>query len=228
MKFRYRSFVFVAMASVAVAGMVSPAAATIIVANGGFQDNAADFDTDPGYVGGGNPTSITSWTSSVGFGHGINGPAGASSDPFYDNGLTSTNDDVAFIQSGGLTLSQLITGLTIGQTYELTFEYNARNNNDTPRPGLIVSVGDDSVATGQIDPVNVAGVFTNPFYGGSLLFTAGAASETLTIQKVDIVTGDSTALFDNFEIQVVPEPSGLALLGFATVALWCCKRRRDR
>src|ERR1044072_2578102 len=87
---------------------------------------ADTYTVFPGYISG-NGGTLTGWTANNTSRAGIN-PGGGS--PFADNGTIPDGANVAFIQSGtagGTTLSTVISGLTAGQTYKLTFRCNARN-----------------------------------------------------------------------------------------------------
>ena len=143
--------------------------------NGDFE--ADDFPVWPGYVGGGG------------------GGGGQAPAPFRDNGDNDTA--VAFLQ-GTATLSQTIEGLTPGEAYTLSLDYNARNccGGDNPIAEILIDdepidelLGDD----GSVLPVGDA----EPWYSLETTVVADSDSLTLTISAFPEFGGDSTLIVDN-------------------------------
>ena len=171
-----------------------PAQADPIIVNADFETNANAFTVFPGYIGGGNPSAITGFAI-TGAGVGIN-PGNGAGTPFRNNGADNTN--VAFLQ-GVATLSQTVTGLTPGQTYQLSYAYNARSGFATP--AQTVSLGGGSYTDANVLPVGGS----NPYHAGSFTFTASGTSATLTISSAPVVAGmDATSLIDNLVLRAVP------------------------
>jgi hypothetical protein len=196
----------------------SAVASAQAVNNGNFETDANNFTKFPGYVGDSpNPTSVTGFSGPAG-GYGIN-PGNGAGAPFRDNGNDNTN--VLFIQGGGTTLTQSISGFSAGQAYKLDFDYNSRNCCGGT-PGLTLSIGGQNFNSGPITPVGG----TNPLYHGTINFTAGGTgTETVSITKTDAVAGDSTAVVDNLVIsRAVPEPAALGLLAVGGIGLLRRKR----
>ena len=156
----------------------SPAAGQTIV-NSSFEVDASS---------GSSTGTITGWPFTAGSG-GINDSAG----PFADNGTIPDGQKVAFIQAAG-TLSQTVSGFTVGTRYRLRYYENARLGTGTAN--VQVTVGG----------VTVVATHVVPAVGGSLpyvqrtseAFTASAAS--LEIAFVVSGSGDFAVLLDRVEI----------------------------
>ena len=139
--------------------------------NGDFE--ADDFPVWPGYTGGG----------------GGQDPA-----PFRDNGDNETA--VAFLQ-GTASLEQTIEGLTPGEAYTLSLDYNARNCcGDNPIAEVLIDgapidevLGDD----GLVLPVGDV----EPWYNLETTIVPDSDSLTLTISAFPELGGDSTLVIDN-------------------------------
>ena len=96
----------------------------------------------PGYI---QPRSIAGWTGTGNYGVNVSGVG-----PFADNGVNRDQDNVAFIQGQGASLSQTIHGLKAGQSYTLSFEVNARGGN---APHLQVGISSLTVIDENVTPV---------------------------------------------------------------------------
>ncbi len=250
-----------ALATAALAALlgVSTASATVtttnLVANGGFTANAAGFDNYPYYVGGTgnnppNPPSITDWTSVNGssavpakFGTGVNfAPASISGTaPFGPGSFV-----FAFLQGAGTSIYQDVSGLTVGQTYSVSYlaagenhqgltgtndnleQLTASITNGSQVDGSLVST--DSLSTSTMNNI----WFTQQLFG----FTASAPTETLTFLNSSPASIDSAVDVSSVVIDPigsapgpvsVPEPaSGLLLLPACAGALLLRNRRRLR
>ena len=152
--------------------LVENGSTTNLVTNGEFEND--EYNVWPGYVGSGNA-------------------------PFADNG--NNTSAIAFLQ-GTASLSQIVSGLTPGETYVLSFDYNARNCcDDVPIPGLLID--QDPVADfppdDQIDGLAPVGG-ANPWYHYEQTFVADSDSFELTIQTTSAAGGDSTLIVDNVSV----------------------------
>jgi hypothetical protein len=148
-----------------------------LVLNGDFETDGSQFVTYPGYIGqGGNPSQIPDWPLSssdlVGVTSGsITGP------DFFANGGDTTY--VAFLQhavqdTAPTTLAQTIGGFVPGETYSLTFQYNARDpsaflSSGGGLPDLSFSVANLTDDLGIVSPVGGS----NPYYSFAGDFVAG-------------------------------------------------------
>jgi Protein of unknown function (DUF642)/PEP-CTERM motif len=163
----------------------------------------------PGYTSG-----IAGWNKT---GSGSTGYNYAGNSPFADNGVYPEGQTIAFLQND-VTLSQNLTGLTVGQQYMLDFYYNSRND------------GDNAWALAKLNGVTILNTDVNPVGGAntwhhfSQTFTATSASLPFSIQN-DTSHGQSDAslLLDAFRLQSVPEPSAL---GLAALGLTALRRRK--
>jgi len=156
--------------------------------------NNASFEADtfgvyPGYIS--SNSSITGWTSTNSSATGLN-PAGGGS-PFANNGTIPAGSQVAFIQNGGGdtgSLSQTLTGLVIGETYRVSYRYNARSYGTNPK--IKVTMGGTVLQENEFPPVGDA----NPYYLGAREFTATATEHDLVFENTRGV-GDSTLVLDD-------------------------------
>jgi hypothetical protein len=173
-----------------------PAATASFVTNPSFELD--DFPAAPGYIGNGNPPQITNWSGTGG--HGINRAAG----PFHNGGTPIVDRlQTAFVQGNG-SLSQTITGLTVGQTYWIQLFYDKRGccggsiNLATSWDGAVLdTVTDLPSATGG------AGYFFR-----NVPFTATAEEGLLTFTTT--ATGDASALLD--AVSIVPGAAGQVIV----------------
>jgi hypothetical protein len=204
------------------------------VLNGDFETDVDQWIVWPGYVNGVdpndanrfNPSEITDWLHTGGVGinpvqpspnenpssisgyvgtgnHGINpttDPNNAPA-PFNDNGDNDTT--IAFMQ-GTATLEKTVTGLSVGQSYLLSLDYNARNCcGDFPMPtislngNLVPNFPDPTTAPdGVVLPVGEG----NPWYFDEIPITADATELTILIATESELGLDSTFLVDNLAL----------------------------
>lgn len=186
-----------------------PAPQTIAIANPSFETYNNGVGTGP----------ITGWTTSgtgnVGTNRGINTTQNA----FSNLTVNPDGGEVAFIQ-GTSSLSQNLSGFTVGQKYILTFFANARNGNT---PTLNVSLGNTQLFNGAF----ASTTDTNPYTFESVPFTydgtfnGGLTNATLAFAQT--ANGDNTALLDGVQITAAPaaapEPSSVAALAIGMLGL---------
>ena len=154
-----------------------------------------NFDTDtfgvfPGYVSGN--SAITGWTATPTDRVGLNTSAG----PFANNGTIPSAPNAAFIQagaSGPASLSQAVTGLTIGTKYTVTAKVTARNGNT---PSLVFTTD----APGHVPvKLEITPVGANPYKTVAFEFTATETSHVITLTN-DRTAGDHTLVLDDVAI----------------------------
>ncbi len=148
----------------------------------------------------------------------------------WDNGYVPGTDlltnKVAFIETygsaGTMSLTQMVTGFTIGQVYELSYYENGRANPSVNTTTAETFVGGASVVAAHlVTPVNSEEEFSNPFYYRTAQFTATAPQMLLEFRATQVDVNDTFLVIDNVAINAVPEPSTYALVlgGIATLLL---------
>ena len=152
----------------------------VLIADPGFESAVAD---SAHYA-----TSIPGWSFSGG-GVAVNANGVG---PFVDNGHSQNGGNVAALQNGS-GISQTITGLVPGETYTLTFNYNARGGN-TPH----LRVQADSATLFDNSFTNVGG--TTAYYVASVNFTSANPSFVLSFTEYNTNSTDNTALVDGVRI----------------------------
>jgi hypothetical protein len=166
-----------------------PANRAPVIANPSFEaDNFAVF---PGYIDQNGP--ITGWNGLGG--HGVN--PGTFGGPFSDNGTIPNGTKAAFLQADG-ALSQVISGFSIGATYQIRYFENARNCCSGTSPFNEVRIGATTVVAAHAVPP-VGG--SNPYRDvTSDAFVATSTALELSFIKSNPQGGDTTLLVDNVSI----------------------------
>ncbi len=160
---------------------------SISIVNPGFQ--ADNYTAAPGYNGSaGNPSNPTGWTQSGG--GGVNGTDIGAGAPFSD-GAQLDGTRAGFIQGSG-TISQGLSGFTPGAQYYFQGYFRGRNCcGDVPV--FNVNIGATSVVTN-------ANVGAGTWQAISVPFTAGSASQLLSISSAASAGGDASLAYDGFTI----------------------------
>lgn len=127
--------------------------------------------------------------------------------------------ETALLGSHGV-LSQTIFGFTIGQQYELTFDWGNRigSNPATSSYDFTVAIDGQSFSQSAVNGTQIG------MLQETIAFTASATSATLSLDLKDTNTYTNGA-FDNFVITPVPEPSSSALLGLGALGLLIRRKR---
>ncbi len=172
-----------------------------LVANPSFED-APIPPVFPGYQ---NP--ISGWTLNGG-GHGIN-PAGNGSAPFLNGLPVPDGARVGFIQGGGNSMSQVVSGFDVGKAYQLTYQQNERGN-----PGAVARpyarVNGELVVdeASQVRLPAWVSVTSAPFIATSTSMTLLLGNDDPTLPGATV--GDNTILFDNVQITEVMQPANFS------------------
>lgn len=179
----------------------------VIVQNPSFE--ASGEVPAPGYL-----LALAGWTGTNQFGVNFSGAG-----PFADNGQNPDQDNVAFLQ-GASSISQVVPRLVAGESYTLSFAYNARSGN---RPHLQVKVANAVVFEEDVTPVGGG----NAYHTKSITFVAADVSARVTFSQT--LDADQTILLDDIRLagksvslpclQVTPAKADLSTGQSATVTV---------
>ena len=214
-------------ALVAAAFLGSSQAATVL--NGDFELDKELFGEWPGYIGGGNPAQINSWIKAGGGQVGINpaGPADHGNRTPFGGSSTFNTTTYAFLQ-GSVSLSQEISGFSVGTSYLVNIDFNARDCcGDQPQGAIYIN---DTLIASTLQLLGGTGAIPptapdQPWYHVEIPFQADAETLTLRIAAAPVAGGDATLVIDNVSV-VIPEPSSALLALLAPLTLLLARRRR--
>ena len=161
--------------------------------------------------------NLSLWTAANGGANGWNGAAANGGNFLAMDGKFQT-----------ASVSQTISGLTVGQKYTLDFNYAFAQQygfDGATKQNLTVSVGSASLTTPTFDLAN------HGFSGwndGSLSFTATSSSEVLSFLAYGNLPVPPFALVSNVSLLATPGPeAGVGLLSFAALGGLVFLRRRS-
>jgi hypothetical protein len=198
-----------------------------IVQNGSFETFTGVFAGDNGSQLLTTSTTLTGWTI-------VGGEIAVLRSPNPYNLTSSDGDnflDLAGYSNSGFPkgISQVVTGLTAGQTYAVSMDLGIRN-------GACVGAGSNCDGPIQVS-ASIAGTsqtFThtsatagNVWDRFSMTFVAGAQSESLTIQGVGLPAGNQYIGLDNVSVSAVPEPAAWVLTAAGLIAVGLGRIRRS-
>jgi hypothetical protein len=168
----------------------------------------------------------TSWsftTGNSGAGSGID-----RGDPYGAGNSTSADgSQQAFLQSSGngsvTTISQIISGLKIGQQYMLEFQAKAINGFLGANPFRVSMIG--SATTPLFGGNDLTPVTTNYTTYTSAPFIATDATMTLRFFDGGLTTVQKVSWIDAVSLTAVPEPTTIQMFGAMTATAVLCRRR---
>ena len=205
------------LAAIALATLLSQAAAAATIVNGSFEDTSpmGAFDTLTA------PSSaLPGWTVNTGsvdfIGSYWQAAAGNNSLDMAGNALGS--------------ISQTITGLTAGVRYMVTFAMSGNPDGRDGAKSMLVSAGNMLNGTYEyiVGPVNERGVMKWEYM--QYFFTASERSEVLTFSALTTLNtqGVYGPALDDISIAAVPLPASAPLILAGLGALAALRRRRNR
>ena len=231
-----------------------PGSARAGLINGNFEQYTGGFNNAPSQLsnsGTGGYSAITGWTVGSGTYGFLMAPGSVdttgSYSPQFNNNFSlwgSNNGGVNMIPatspdggnfvaldgaSGyrGTGISQILTGLTVGQQYSVSFDWASGNQHGfdgATTESLQVSLGSQTQSTSVVNNVNHG--FTN-WQKQTFVFTADGASDTLNFLAVGTPSGlPPVVLLDGVNFAAVPEPGSLALVGIGLLATAAVRRYR--
>lgn len=120
-------------------------------------------------------------------------------------------------------IERVVSGLVVGQTYELTFDFG--NNRNSQRPNLAEVLGFGFGATSySLNIFAQSGMTASQVYR----FIATNSSQTLFFRDAGTTPADNGGpLLDNVRLSTVPLPAGLGLQLIALAGLVMLRRRRS-
>ena len=204
-----------------------------LVVNGDFEDSSVTAGNKFFFSG-----NVTGWTSGSGL-NAICSPGTATTNflAVYPGFPSTSPVGGNFVEADGdpsfsATISQSISGLTVGQKYDVTF-WQAAGQQDTflgpTTEQWKVGLGSEYHYSHQYQLPQGA---TGPWELQTLEFTATATTEVLSFLAAGTPGGAPPMLFlDGVSMQAVPnavpEPSSLALAAFGIIGLGLARSRRQ-
>ncbi len=189
-------------------GLTASMAGAATVANGSFEDTT--------FVGGfQNTTSLNGWTVESGTVDLIN--------TYWASSEGTHNVDMS--GSAPAVISQVISGLDVGESYALTFDLSGNPDGPPVVKSLLAAIG-GTAAMFTFDSsttVRPAAMNWTPMV---LRFTAEASSLTLRFSSMNDTVGFYGAALDNVAISAVPLPAAAPLLLAGLGGLVAFGRRR--
>lgn len=184
-----------------------------VIVNGDFEDNVGLSGTAWNVFG-----SINGWST-------LSGP-GIEVQHNTVVAAQSGNQYVELDSHGNSSMYQAINGLTVGQSYDLSFWFHARTNNGGNDNGIDVLWGE--TAPGALE-LSIADAIFSDFTSGWQEFTLSLVASASTMYLTFAAVGLNNTLggfVDNVSMTAsVPEPGTLVLLAMGLFGLVLGRRR---
>ena len=241
----------VAVVAAVMAIGTSANAAVNLVTNGGFETTTYAQSSEFGGISGGAYVAsqgVTGWTGAggtalqflyIGGTQTTVSPINRFNDPnafFYPSLNTLSPNGGNFVALDGDqdpnvnvqgSITQLINGLVVGDSYNLDFNWGAAqlaNRTGATTEQLHITFGGQTADTGVL--AVGSGAFSG-WQNGHFVFTASSTSQTLSFLSIGTPGGlPPIALLDGVSLTAVPEPATWAMLLFGFGGIGAMMRRR--
>jgi hypothetical protein len=154
--------------------------------------------------------------------------AGNGSSNGFD-GTSPTGGNIVALDSdyGNTAISQQVSGLTAGATYGLTFDWAASQQygytGDTVQ-AVAATLGGTTIDTAS---VSLPSKGFSGWIHESIVFTATASSELLTLNGVGNLPVPPFALLSDVSLTAVPEPEMVSMFGIGLLAMFAVSRKKN-
>lgn len=229
-------------------GQATIAAPLNLVTNGNFDQSSYTTNNQFGTGFGGQ--GVTGWTGGGGYqlyffaGTASTNSANSQYDSGYNTGAekfytlppSQTGGNGNFVAldgdpavGGGGTISQTLTGLTVGANYLLTFSWatgQLQSRSGATTDNIMATLGNQSFTTQTVADASQS---STPWLTQTFLYTASATTETLSFLAQGTPSGlPPMVALDGVSVVAAPEPASIALFGTALGVLGFFYRRHRR
>ncbi len=220
-------------------GAATHAAPVNLVANGDFSSSSYTQNSQFGSGSGQGGQGVGNWTGNSGYDIyffagtattvSANSQYGGSREDLWSVSNSPTGGNfVALDGDSGVRggISQMVSGLTVGDTYALSFSWGAgqlQSRTGATTEQLQATLGGQSLLTNVVS--NPSQGFMG-WYTTTFNYTATATSELLSFLSLGTPTGlPPIATLDGVSLVDVPEPMSFALLGVGLAGIVFLRRR---